>query len=61
MRLSAFAAGYDNIVCDLDGCVWIGDELTPRADEAVAAIREAGKGLCFVTNNPRRSAEDYVA
>ncbi|HEX6713003.1 MAG TPA: HAD-IIA family hydrolase [Thermoleophilaceae bacterium] len=61
MGLSAFAAGYDNIVCDLDGCVWIGDELTPRADEAVAAIREAGKGLCFVTNNPRRSAEDYVA
>jgi HAD superfamily hydrolase (TIGR01450 family) len=61
MGLSAFAAGYDNIVCDLDGCVWIGDELTPRADEAVAAIRAAGKGLCFVTNNPRRSAEDYVA
>ena len=61
MGLSAFAAGYDNIVCDLDGCVWIGDELTPRAGDAVAAIRAAGKGLCFVTNNPRRSAEDYVA
>src|SRR3954447_1175930 len=61
MRLSAFAAGYDNIVCDMDGCLWIGDELTPRAAEAVAAIREAGKGLCFVTNNPRRTAEDYVA
>jgi HAD superfamily hydrolase (TIGR01450 family) len=61
MGLSAFAAGYDNIVCDMDGCLWIGDELTPRADEAIAAIREAGKGLAFVTNNPRRSAEDYVA
>jgi HAD superfamily hydrolase (TIGR01450 family) len=61
MGLSAFAAGYDNIVCDMDGCLWVGDELTPRADEAIAAIREAGKGLAFVTNNPRRSAEDYVA
>lgn len=61
MGLSAFAAGYDNVVCDMDGCLWIGDELTPRADEAIAAIRAAGKGLCFVTNNPRRSAEDYVA
>src|SRR3954453_3755387 len=61
MGLSAFAAGYDNVVCDMDGCLWIGDELTPRADEAVAAIREAGKGLAFVTNNPRRAAEDYVA
>jgi HAD superfamily hydrolase (TIGR01450 family) len=61
MGLSTFAAGYDNVVLDMDGCLWIGDALTPRADEAVAAIREAGKGLAFVTNNPRRSAEDYVA
>src|SRR4051794_26115881 len=61
MGLSTFAAGYDNVVCDMDGCLWIGDELTPRAAEAVAAIRAAGKGLCFVTNNPRRAAEDYVA
>src|SRR3954453_11382764 len=61
MGLSTFAAGYDNVVCDMDGCLWIGDELTPRAAEAVGAIREAGKGLCFVTNNPRRAAEDYVA
>src|SRR3954449_3971722 len=61
MGLSTFAAGYDNVVCDMDGCLWLGDELTPRAAEAVAAIREAGKGLCFVTNNPRRTAEDYVA
>src|SRR3954447_21622650 len=60
MGVSAFAAGYDNVVCDMDGCLWIGDELTPRAGDAVAALREAGKGLAFVTNNPRRSAEDYV-
>ena len=61
MALSAFAAGYDNVILDMDGCLWIGDELTPRAAEAVAAIRAAGKGLAFVTNNPRRAAEDYVA
>ena len=61
MPLSPLLASYDNVVLDMDGCLWIGDELTPRAGEAVAAIREAGKGLCFVTNNPRRSAEDYVA
>src|SRR3954453_16243307 len=61
MGLSAFAAGYDNVICDMDGCLWIGDELTARADEVIAAIRAAGKGLAFVTNNPRRAAEDYVA
>jgi glycerol 3-phosphatase-2 len=61
VRVSPLIAGYDHVVCDMDGCLWIGDGLTPRAGEAVAAIREAGKGLCFVTNNPRRTAEDYVA
>ena len=60
VALSPLAASYDHIVCDLDGCVWRGDELTPRADEAIAAIREAGKGVAFVTNNGRRSAEEYV-
>jgi HAD superfamily hydrolase (TIGR01450 family) len=61
VSVSPLIASYDQIVCDMDGCLWIGDELTPRADEAIAAIRAAGKGLCFVTNNPRKSAEDYVA
>jgi HAD superfamily hydrolase (TIGR01450 family) len=60
VSLSPLVAAYDNVVLDMDGCIWIGDELTPRADEAVAALRDAGKGLAFVTNNPRRSAEDYV-
>lgn len=61
MPLSPLVASYDHVVCDMDGCLWIGEELTPRAGEAIAAIRAAGKGICFVTNNPRRSAEDYVA
>jgi glycerol 3-phosphatase-2 len=59
--LSPLLSAYDNVVLDMDGCVWVGDELTPRAAEAVAALRTAGKGVAFVTNNPRRSAEDYVA
>jgi HAD superfamily hydrolase (TIGR01450 family) len=59
--LSALVAAYDHVIMDIDGCVWIGDELTPRADEAIAALRAGGKGVAFVTNNPRRAAEDYVA
>jgi HAD superfamily hydrolase (TIGR01450 family) len=61
MALSPLASSYDNVILDLDGCVWIGDEPTPRAAEAIAALREAGKRVAFVTNNPRRAAEDYVA
>ena len=61
MPLSPLVAAYDHVILDMDGCLWIGDELTERADEAIAALREAGKGVAFVTNNPRRAAEDYVA
>jgi HAD superfamily hydrolase (TIGR01450 family) len=51
---------YDHVLLDLDGCVWVGDQPTPRAVEAVAALRHAGKRLAFVTNDARRSGEEYV-
>jgi glycerol-1-phosphatase len=51
---------YDQVLLDLDGCVWVGDDPTPRAVEAVAALREAGKGVAFVTNDGRHAGEDYV-
>jgi HAD superfamily hydrolase (TIGR01450 family) len=58
--LSPFLRSYDQLILDLDGCVWVGDEPTPGAPEAIAALREAGKRLVFVTNDPRHSGEDYV-
>jgi glycerol-1-phosphatase len=60
MALSPLLAGYDNVLLDLDGCVWVGDSCTPGAPEAVAALRTAGKGLSFITNDSRRSPEEYV-
>lgn len=60
MPLSPLASGYDHLLLDLDGCVWVGTEPTPRAVEAVAALREAGKGLAFVTNDGRHAPEDFV-
>jgi glycerol-1-phosphatase len=59
--LSPIARGYDQFILDLDGCVWIGGEPTPRAVEAVDALREAGKEVAFATNDPRSATEDYVA
>jgi glycerol 3-phosphatase-2 len=58
--LSSLAAGYEQFILDLDGCVYVGDEATPRAVEALDALRAASKRLAFVTNDPRHSAEDYV-
>src|SRR3954454_17939523 len=60
MPLSAAVAPYDQFIVDLDGTVYVGDDLTPGAVAAIDELRGAGKGVAFVTNNPRLSAEDYV-
>jgi glycerol 3-phosphatase-2 len=60
MALSPLLRRYDHVLLDLDGCVWVGDELTFRAREAIAELRAAGKALAFVTNDSRRSPEEYV-
>jgi HAD superfamily hydrolase (TIGR01450 family) len=59
--LSPLAREYDQFILDLDGCVWVGDEATPRAVEALAELREAGKEVMYATNDPRSATEDYVA
>ena len=60
MPLSPLLRTYDHLLLDLDGCVWVGDEPTPRAAEAVTALRAAGKGIAFVTNDARHGGEDFV-
>ena len=60
MLLSPIAQRYDQFILDLDGCVWVGDEPTPRAVEAIAALREAGKDVAYATNDPRSATEEYV-
>ncbi len=60
MPLSPLLARYDNVILDLDGCVWVGDTVIPGAPEAIAALREAGRAVAFVTNDSRLSPEEYV-
>jgi HAD superfamily hydrolase (TIGR01450 family) len=60
MPLSPLLARYDNVILDLDGCVWIGEAPTREAPAAIDALREAGKTLVFLTNDARRAPEDYV-
>jgi len=58
--VSSLFARYDHVLLDLDGCVWVGDEATAGAVEAIAALRAAGKGLAFVTNDTQLATEEYV-
>ncbi len=60
MPLSPLLAAYDHVILDLDGCVWVGGLATARAPQALAALREVGISLAFVTNDGRHSPEEYV-
>jgi glycerol 3-phosphatase-2 len=60
MALAPLLDRYDHVLLDLDGCVWVGERATPGAPEAIAALRAGGKSLAFLTNDPRRSPEEYV-
>jgi ribonucleotide monophosphatase NagD (HAD superfamily) len=53
--VSAPAAEYDGFLIDLDGTVWVGDDLIPGAVEAIGALAAAGKEIVFVTNDSRRT------
>jgi glycerol 3-phosphatase-2 len=60
MPLSPLLNRYDNVLLDLDGCVYVGDECTPGAPEAVSRLRSAGKAVAFLTNDSRMMPEEYV-
>jgi len=52
---------YDGFVFDLDGTVYIGDELLPGAHEVLAAIRDADRPVVYVTNKPLEPSAAYAA
>ena len=60
VALSARLTAYDGVLLDLDGCVWIGDAAIDGAAAAVTALREAGKSVAFLTNDPARAPDEYV-
>lgn len=51
---------YDAILLDLDGVLYRWPDAIPGAATAVAALREAGKYLAFVTNNSSRTPAQVV-
>jgi NagD protein len=51
---------YDAYIFDLDGTILLGDQLLPDAAETVAALREAGRRVVFLSNNPTRNRSQYA-
>lgn len=50
---------FDHFLIDLDGVVYVGDKAVKGAKEAIEAIRRLGKGVIFLTNDPRGSSREY--
>ena len=51
---------YDGYLFDLDGTVYLGDELLPGAYELICRLRELGRSTLFLSNNPTRDPEMYA-
>ena len=51
---------YGGYVFDLDGTLYLGDQLLPGAAETVASIRESGGRVAFLTNKPLESPVAYA-
>ncbi|MCA0295806.1 MAG: HAD-IIA family hydrolase [Actinobacteria bacterium] len=52
---------YGAYVFDLDGTVYLGDELLPGAARMVAEVRRRGVPVRFLSNNPTHDAAEHAA
>ena len=52
---------YRGWLLDLDGTVYLGEQLIPGAAAAIAALREAGRRVAFLSNKPLQTRDDYAA
>ncbi|MDV6230811.1 HAD-IIA family hydrolase [Rhodococcus cercidiphylli] len=51
---------FESYVFDLDGTLYLGDELLPGAAHLIAALRDLGRRVVFCSNNPTRAPQQYA-
>lgn len=51
---------YEGYVFDLDGTIYLGDELLPGAERLILKLRELGKRVIFLSNNPTKDPAMYA-
>ena len=52
---------YRGWLVDLDGTVYLGEQLIDGAAEAMAALRAEGRRIAFLSNKPLQTREEYAA
>jgi HAD superfamily hydrolase (TIGR01450 family) len=51
---------YEGYVFDLDGTIYLGDELLPGAKRLIFKLRELDKRVIFLSNNPTKDPKMYA-
>src|SRR5919199_6269569 len=51
---------YEGYIFDLDGTIYLGDELLPGAKRLILKLRDLGKKVVFLSNNPTKDPEMYA-
>ncbi len=51
---------YRGWLFDLDGTVYLGEQLIPGAGEVIAELRRAGRRVAFLSNKPLQTRGDYA-
>jgi HAD superfamily hydrolase (TIGR01450 family) len=51
---------YEGYVFDLDGTIYLGDELVPGVKRLIPKLRNLGKRVVFLSNNATRDPEQYA-
>lgn len=51
---------YQGYIFDMDGTLYLGETLLPGVHHLIGTLRELGKRLAFISNNPTRDIHMYV-
>ena len=51
---------HKGYVFDLDGTIYLGDELLPGAKRLILKLRELGRKVVFLSNNPTKDPQEYA-
>ena len=52
---------FDAYLFDLDGTIYLGDQLLPGSGRLIAALRRQERPIRFISNNPTRDPAQYAA
>jgi arabinose operon protein AraL len=52
---------FRGFIFDLDGTVYLSDQLIPGADEVIRRLRKRGRKVVFLSNKPIQTREDYAS